>query len=303
MGDFDVRFRNYENAMHANNNFGLSGQALADQYGRYTVGLQQADVKAKNKAEGRAFAKDLARERALARQDYVNFWNREFPKYEALKNAELASRPFSITAGQIENQFGLNRTLMSGADRADYIKFWEQNVPQTQATTTANKPMTWERYAQEHGTVYRKPTNGVAAADKIAEKQIRIGNLNKDITRLQGFLAENPDVQTLINAKQAEVANLQNEISQIKSGLQTPKVNPVASTPVAPEATPAPKAAPKPTAIWAYPEDAPATPEAPQTEAPKTSVTPWAIKKSTKYSEQFIICVFIRLAIYERFVF
>ena len=276
MGDFDVRFRNYENAMHANNNFGLSGQALADQYGRYTVGLQQADVKAKNKAEGRAFAKDLARERALARQDYVNFWNREFPKYEALKKAELASRPFSITAGQIENQFGLNRTLMSGADRADYIKFWEQNVPQTQATTTANKPMTWERYAQEHGTVYRKPTNGVAAADKIAEKQIRIGNLNKDITRLQGFLAENPDVQTLINAKQAEVANLQNEISQIKSGLQTPKVNPVASTPVAPEATPAPKAAPKPTAIWAYPEDAPATPEAPQTEAPKTSVTPEA---------------------------
>lgn len=272
MSDFDVRFRNYENAMHANNNFGLSGQALADQYGRYTVGLQQADTKAKNKAQGRAFAKDLAKERALARQDYVNFWNRELPKYEALRYAESASRPFSITAGQIENQFGLNRTLMSGADRADYIKFWEQNAPQTQTTT--NKPMTWERYAQEHGTVYKKPTSGAVAADKIAEKQIKINNLNKDIKRLQSIVAENPNLQTLIDGKRAEVANLENEVKQIKSGLQTPKVKtPVVEPKVESMGTSYKVGDATPEGFRALVEDAPVnTPEAPAPEVPKDKV-------------------------------
>lgn len=277
MSDFDVRFRNYENAMHANNNFGLSGQALADQYGRYTVGLQQADTKARNKAQGRAFAKDLARERALARQDYVNFWNRELPKYEALRYAESASRPFSITAGQIENQFGLNRTLMSGADRADYIKFWEQNAPQTQTTT--NKPMTWERYAQEHGTVYRKPTNGVGAADKIAEKQIKINNLNKDIKRLQSIVAENPNLQTLIDGKRAEVANLENEVKQIKSGLQTPKVKtPVVEPKVESMGTSYKVGDATPEGFRALVEDAPAN-----TPAPEAHVnTPEALASETQ---------------------
>ena len=236
MSDFDVRFRNYENAMHANNNFGLSGQALSDQYGRYAVGLQRDEIKAKNKAQGRAFAKDLARKRALARQDYVN------------------------------------------------IKFWEQNAQQAQTTTS--KPLTWERYAQEHGTAYKKPTNNVGAVDKITEKQIKINNLNKEIVRLQGVVAENPDVQTLINTKQAEVANLQNEVTQIKSGLQTPKVKPAVSTPVTPTEVASSPVAEMPTSrVASAPVAEMQTAEVPSTPA-DTWATPEEAHSTTKPSRQ-----------------
>lgn len=64
MSQFDVKFAAYERAMNANNNFGLKGDAVAEQYGRYTVGLQHDEAKAAKKKFGREYGKALAQERA-----------------------------------------------------------------------------------------------------------------------------------------------------------------------------------------------------------------------------------------------
>lgn len=147
------------------------------------------------------------------------------------------------------------------------------------AEAPANKPMTWERYAQEHGKVYKKPTSGAVAADKIAEKQIKINNLNKDIKRLQSIVAENPNLQTLIDGKRAEVANLENEVKQIKSGLQTPKVKtPVVEPKVESMGTSYKVGDATPEGFRALVEDAPAN-----TPAPEAHVnTPEALASETQ---------------------
>ena len=63
MGTFDAKYGAYERAMQQNNYWGLTGDARGEQLGRYSVGLQQDEIKAANRAAGRDFAKQLATER------------------------------------------------------------------------------------------------------------------------------------------------------------------------------------------------------------------------------------------------
>jgi hypothetical protein len=89
MGNFDVKFRNYESAMQANNNFGLSGQSLAEQYGRYSLGLQIAEQKAENKAFGKAYGKEIA-------------IGRKLELHPALRNMGIKASDFTTNFGTIE---------------------------------------------------------------------------------------------------------------------------------------------------------------------------------------------------------
>lgn len=63
MGEFDVKYGAYERAMQQNNYFGLKGEQIGDQLGRYTEGLQHDQKKLANKAFGKEFARELSIER------------------------------------------------------------------------------------------------------------------------------------------------------------------------------------------------------------------------------------------------
>lgn len=70
MGTFDTKFVAYERAMQQNNYFGLQGEARGEQFGRYSIALQNREIKIANKEAGRAFARELAMERkALAQAE------------------------------------------------------------------------------------------------------------------------------------------------------------------------------------------------------------------------------------------
>ena len=66
MGNYDVKFAAYEKCMQAHNDFGLTGQAVGDQLGRYCEGLQYDQNKAANKKFGKEFGRALAEERRAA---------------------------------------------------------------------------------------------------------------------------------------------------------------------------------------------------------------------------------------------
>lgn len=70
MGTFDTKYAAYERAMQQNNYFGLQGNARGEQFGRYSVALQNEEQKIANRQAGRAFARELAMERkALAQAE------------------------------------------------------------------------------------------------------------------------------------------------------------------------------------------------------------------------------------------
>ena len=63
MGNFDVKFAAYERAIKQNPAWeNMSKAERAEQMGRYAEGLQQAEIKATKKAEGRMYARMLAQE-------------------------------------------------------------------------------------------------------------------------------------------------------------------------------------------------------------------------------------------------
>ena len=115
MSDFDVKFKAYEKAMHANNNFGLKGKALGEQYGRYALGLQYDEQKATNKAKGKAQAQWFATEKKNAAR-----------AEQALKNAKAAKNGgkfHGVTAEQLEKRLGLGKTT----GLSEYYKAMEAN--------------------------------------------------------------------------------------------------------------------------------------------------------------------------------
>jgi len=59
---FGAKWKAYEQAMARGNDFGLKGQEVAEQMGRYAEGLQYDQMKAFNKAQGREYARMLAEE-------------------------------------------------------------------------------------------------------------------------------------------------------------------------------------------------------------------------------------------------
>lgn len=229
MSEFDVKFRAYENAMHANNNFGLSGDALAQQYGRYTTGLQYDAEKAANKAFGREYGRALAQERAAARADYINFWQRELPKYDALRYAENASRPFSITASQIDNQFGLNRTPMTAAERADYTRFWQQNAPAGNAPAGNAPAGQTVKVLDAHGGCEYKGQKYATLAEFRAnnpEVSIPQAELAKVTDPAQRTLVEQQKITNYRNAMKAQGmtgAELEEQVNRYKEGIKHDK--------------------------------------------------------------------------------
>ena len=65
MGNFDAKFGAYERAIKKDPAWqNMSKAERAEQMGRYADGLQQAEIKAARKAEGRAYARMLAEEKA-----------------------------------------------------------------------------------------------------------------------------------------------------------------------------------------------------------------------------------------------
>lgn len=73
--NFDAKFAAYEKYLKANaDKLGLKGDKLAEQFGRYSVGLQYDQIKADKKAFGKQYGKELALERQAKRNEYVKFW-------------------------------------------------------------------------------------------------------------------------------------------------------------------------------------------------------------------------------------
>ena len=72
--NFDAKFAAYEKYLKANaDKLGLKGDKLAEQFGRYSVGLQYDQIKADKKAFGKQYGKELALERQAKRNEYVKF--------------------------------------------------------------------------------------------------------------------------------------------------------------------------------------------------------------------------------------
>ncbi len=93
MSTFDVKFAAYQGAMHQNNNFGLTGEAVSEQYGRYTIGLQYAEEKAEKKKLGRALAKEKATQKKAAQQS-------QQPKQEKQSNTKQTNSEAVVELNQ-----------------------------------------------------------------------------------------------------------------------------------------------------------------------------------------------------------
>ena len=80
MGNYDVKWHAYEQAMKNDPAWQkLTKTQKAEQFGRYAQGLQQAEIKAANKANGREIAKALAGERA----DKIKMYGELFDQADA----------------------------------------------------------------------------------------------------------------------------------------------------------------------------------------------------------------------------
>ncbi len=118
--EFDVRFAAYERAMHAHNNFGLSGDALAQQYGRYTTGLQYDADKAAKKVFGREYGRALAQERAAMRNTET--------LHSALNGKGVTPANFTTTYGNLEAlraQAPLGNIAPDASKKVTYTKIKE----------------------------------------------------------------------------------------------------------------------------------------------------------------------------------
>ncbi len=72
MGNFDLKYAAYERAMQQHGYFGLKGNAIGDQLGRYAEALQYKETKEANRAAGREFGHQLAAERRALSQAEQN---------------------------------------------------------------------------------------------------------------------------------------------------------------------------------------------------------------------------------------
>lgn len=126
---FGQKFTAYERAMKANNNFGMTDkQQIADQYGRQSVALQRRQIKAENKAFGRALAKEKA---TLARQ----------AQQATAQTATTANLPAVVKNGKI--QLPRISELLSGQGTTQNFTGISQNLPavvQNGQVVTPNLP-------------------------------------------------------------------------------------------------------------------------------------------------------------------
>ena len=126
---FGQKFAAYERAMNANNNFGMTDkQQIADQYGRQSVALQRRQIKAENKAFGRALAKEKA---TLARQ----------AQQATAQTATTANLPAVVKNGKI--QLPKISELLSGQGTTQNFTGISQNLPavaQNGQVVTPNLP-------------------------------------------------------------------------------------------------------------------------------------------------------------------
>lgn len=72
MGNFDLKYAAYERAMQQHNYFGLRGEAIGEQLGRYAEALQYKETKEANRSAGREFGRQLAAERRALSQTEQN---------------------------------------------------------------------------------------------------------------------------------------------------------------------------------------------------------------------------------------
>lgn len=126
---FGQKFAAYERAMNANNNFGMTDkQQIADQYGKQSVALQRRQIKAENKAFGRALAKEKA---TLARQ----------AQQATAQTAATANLPAVVKNGKI--QLPKISELLSGQGTTQNFTGISQNLPavaQNGQVVTPNLP-------------------------------------------------------------------------------------------------------------------------------------------------------------------
>ncbi len=127
---YDRTFAAYERSMKANNNFGMTDkQQIADQYGRQAVAIQQRQIKAENKAFGRALAKEKA---TLARQAQ---------QAATAQTATTANLPAVVKNGKI--QLPKISELLSGQGTTQSFTGISQNLPavvQNGQVVTPNLP-------------------------------------------------------------------------------------------------------------------------------------------------------------------
>ncbi len=272
MGNYDVRFAAYEKAIKQNPAWANMTKAQREaQMGNYALGLQQADIKAAKKLEGKMFAKMLAEEKAfqIMNQNPVispvatggATWgtlenpaiigdNLHLSKNLALSNlnqssvVQLSTQDsginvvrktkvgtkktgfkyfFADDAGKVyqvdkstynaiektgniklsgamsnpvktenlptrvKQQFDKYITTKASGAVEDVAKVTQGNqsinTKLGSAHATPSSGMTWQKYAQQHGTTYTPPTSGVAEADRRAAKIIKNADKADDVTK------------------------------------------------------------------------------------------------------------------------
>lgn len=165
--NFDAKFAAYEKYLKANaDKLGLKGDKLAEQFGRYSVGLQYDQIKADKKAFGKQYGKELALERQAKRNEYVKFWENaldEKDKMDAKKArirkeiAEIKGRKSGVVlADEIaEAKISANTNNAKVAELEKQLKYERGKLER------------FKKLAQNKGQV-----SGVVKADEIAAAKI-----------------------------------------------------------------------------------------------------------------------------------
>lgn len=175
--NFDAKFAAYEKYLKANaDKLGLKGDKLAEQFGRYSVGLQYDQIKADKKAFGKQYGKELALERQAKRNEYVKFWENaldEKDKMDAKKArirkeiAEIKGRKSGVVlADEIaEAKISANTNEAKVAELEKQLKYERGKLERFKKLAQTLEQD--KKLAKNKGQV-----SGVVKADEIAAKKI-----------------------------------------------------------------------------------------------------------------------------------
>lgn len=175
--NFDAKFAAYEKYLKANaDKLGLKGDKLAEQFGRYSVGLQYDQIKADKKAFGKQYGKELALERQAKRNEYVKFWENaldEKDKMDAKKArirkeiAEIKGRKSGVVlADEIaEAKISANTNNVKVAELEKQLKYERGKLERFKKLAQTLEQD--KKLAKNKGQV-----SGVVKADEIAAKKI-----------------------------------------------------------------------------------------------------------------------------------
>lgn len=175
--NFDAKFAAYEKYLKANaDKLGLKGDKLAEQFGRYSVGLQYDQIKSDKKAFGKQYGKELALERQAKRNEYVKFWENaldEKDKMDAKKArirkeiAEIKGRKSGVVlADEIaEAKISANTNNAKVAELEKQLKYERGKLERFKKLAQTLEQD--KKLAKNKGQV-----SGVVKADEIAAKKI-----------------------------------------------------------------------------------------------------------------------------------